>query len=98
MNKTDCDKIKRWVYNENEVKEIYFSRYFSDKRYVVDSKKLLDYLKTLKDERCEWHYDAIDCNYETDCGEAFCFNYHPPENEFKFCPYCSKEIKFKEEG
>lgn len=44
--------------------------------------------------KCEWSTEDYDCEaYITGCGEIFQFTSDgPPENNFKFCPYCGGEL------
>lgn len=46
--------------------------------------------------KCRWNLDDYDSNtYKTSCSEhefQF-FTDGPIENNFKYCPYCGKEIK-----
>lgn len=46
---------------------------------------------------CVWKY-SIDGYYLTECEKAFEFSHDEPfENgEFKYCPYCGKEIEVKD--
>ena len=42
--------------------------------------------------RCAWREDE-DGSWWSDCDNGFVFNdAGPHENQFKFCPYCGKEI------
>lgn len=44
---------------------------------------------------CQWYLDDIggDSVWETECKRAFEFNSDgPKENEFKFCPYCGRQL------
>ena len=45
--------------------------------------------------RCEWREDN-DGNWDTKCGECFCFEHSPPYEMrcYKFCPSCGKKIVF----
>lgn len=44
---------------------------------------------------CHWKVDE-DGNYDTDCGEKYCFiDDGPIENGMKFCCYCGAELKAK---
>lgn len=47
-------------------------------------------------DKCKWKYDDETDSYDTDCDNKFCFTYVKKEEEFKFCPYCGKEIKEEE--
>lgn len=46
---------------------------------------------------CVWKYDDSDDFYAT-CGQGFMFSYHPPEPEFRFCPYCGRIINWQEDS
>ena len=51
--------------------------------------------KNKSDEQhpCVWTEDE-DGNYETDCGQMFCFiEGGPTDNGMKFCCYCGKPLK-----
>lgn len=47
--------------------------------------------------KCVWSEfpEIDDCgNWDTGCGNAFILSEGTPsENEFKFCPYCGREIE-----
>jgi hypothetical protein len=48
--------------------------------------------KTMNDV-CKWKYDEITGAWETSCDNLFSFLADGPvENNFKFCPYCGREI------
>lgn len=50
-------------------------------------------------EKCEWEFQGQGYpdfySYSLSCGEP---SYYPPKKnknkDFKYCPYCSKEIKY----
>jgi len=43
----------------------------------------------MKHRNCKWTYDEYHDNWDTQCGEAFCFiTGDPAENKMQFCPYC----------
>lgn len=44
-------------------------------------------------DKCVWTLDDLHDYYETKCGQAFTFTYTKCEKEFKYCPYCGKEIE-----
>lgn len=47
-------------------------------------------------EVCEWRFDATPESerYTTDCGATFDYFINPvADNDFKFCPYCSRPIR-----
>jgi len=52
-----------------------------------------------KKKVCVWTGDHR--NYETECGESFYFDPDGDDlcaaDSFKFCPYCGKTIKTKDE-
>lgn len=51
----------------------------------------------MKDETCIWTLDTWDGFHSSQCGQNFIFNYPREEDEdFKYCPYCSKEIHWNE--
>ena len=59
------------------------------------SNKPIIYLGRVVIETCTWslsrNYD--DTMYETECQETFIFlDGNPYANNFRFCPYCGKEI------
>ena len=43
--------------------------------------------------KCVWIPDDLHDYYETSCDHAFSFEYGKREKEFKYCPYCGKEIE-----
>jgi len=44
--------------------------------------------KTDEQHPCAWTED-VDGNYDTDCGQMFCFiEGGPSENKMRFCCYC----------
>ncbi len=49
-------------------------------------------------ETCAWTYTDSEGYYDTACGKAFVFNYHPVEPQFVWCPYCGKSIAWKTEA
>jgi hypothetical protein len=49
-------------------------------------------------DKCKWTYDD-DGYYDTSCDNAFVFiSDGPLENDFKYCPYCGREIEVSEDG
>ena len=46
-------------------------------------------------DKCVWEFDSNEDqeHYDTACGHAFWFSYTKRDKEFKFCPYCGKEIE-----
>lgn len=48
-------------------------------------------------DTCTWTY-TDEGYYDTSCGEAFVFNYHPVEPQFIGCPYCMKRIQWQEKA
>lgn len=50
----------------------------------------------IQGEKCKWtwtdqgHKGLCDY-YNTSCGQSM--GYYQPDDKFKFCPYCGKEIK-----
>ena len=43
---------------------------------------------------CHWREDRSCGFWETECQNAFNFETGTPtSNDFKFCPYCGKELK-----
>ena len=48
-------------------------------------------------EECEWEYDEDYSCYDTSCDNAYCLlDGTLEENNHKYCPYCGKPIKVKE--
>ena len=48
-------------------------------------------------EECEWEYDEKYSYYETSCDNDYCLlDGTLEENNHKYCPYCGKPIKVKE--
>ena len=44
-------------------------------------------------ELCAWSPNDNDGCYDTSCGEKFIFMHDGPEqNDFRFCPFCGKNI------
>jgi len=44
-------------------------------------------------QTCKWSQE-FDGNYDTECGQAFVFDYGgPADNGMNFCGYCGKRIK-----
>lgn len=44
-------------------------------------------------KKCKWRYDSTHEKWDTQCEEAHCFfEGSPKDNNYKFCPYCGKEI------
>lgn len=44
-------------------------------------------------DKCVWLPDFDGSVWNTDCGQAFCFEVGTPtENLYRFCPYCGKEL------
>ena len=42
---------------------------------------------------CRWTLSASDSYWDTGCGHAFEFyDGSPPENDFRFCPYCGRAL------
>lgn len=42
---------------------------------------------------CNW-YENSDGNWDTACGELFCFlDGGPVENGMRFCPYCGNKLQ-----
>ena len=42
---------------------------------------------------CKWTYDDDYDKWDTQCDNAFVvYEGTPSENNFKYCPYCGKEI------
>ena len=49
-------------------------------------------------DKCVWEYTTNDMDYyETSCNNAFQFNYGEKDDNFKYCPYCGKEIEVENE-
>ena len=46
-------------------------------------------------ETCEWTYQSYDVYYDTQCGNIFQFTVGELSDaeDFKFCPFCGREIK-----
>jgi RNA polymerase-binding transcription factor DksA len=49
---------------------------------------------------CEWvlddHLDEYNYTYDTACNQLYQFEVGSiKENDFKYCPYCGKEIKIR---
>lgn len=44
-------------------------------------------------EKCSWKYDDIGECWDTDCDRVFRFMESSDRDDFKFCPYCGKEIE-----
>lgn len=68
------------------------SKYFC-KAFIVYSKDLAE------PDTCEWTYQSCDDCYDTECGKTIQFmtGELSEDDDFKFCPYCGKPIKVKEE-
>lgn len=47
-----------------------------------------------KPAKCKWVFEDPDlCYYETSCNNSFMFEEGKiKENQFKYCPFCGKEI------
>lgn len=63
-----------------------------DKIYDDD----LEYHLVESTEPCEWHEDIED-RFITSCGKAYWFDGEPNKQDYKFCNYCGKPIKFVRE-
>lgn len=50
-------------------------------------------LVTDRKQYCDWRPDGEYEYYETSCGNCFCVEGTPAENEMKFCPYCGKPLR-----
>ncbi len=52
----------------------------------------------LLDDTCQWKYNGK-FTYITSCYRTFFDdeNYNHVDNDFEYCPYCGKRIKFEEE-
>lgn len=49
------------------------------------------------DDVCEWEYNDAEYYWESSCKHLHIFmSDGPKENEYRFCPYCSKKIKVVE--
>jgi hypothetical protein len=80
-----------------------FDDFFSDSRVdYYESLLIKDFKKFLlsiieeqpKKEFCEWTEDDIDGGWDTQCDNKHLFiDGTPTQNDYKFCPYCSKIIK-----
>jgi len=46
-------------------------------------------------ETCEWTYEPYEGSYDTRCNQVFQFTDGDLDDnpEFKFCPFCGREIK-----
>lgn len=59
---------------------------------------ILNFVELQNNEKCTWQIDHIDETYpyiyQTSCDNAFGINERLiDDHEFKFCPYCGKEIE-----
>jgi len=47
---------------------------------------------------CKWVLDRVYSYYDTSCGNAFSFSHDEPfeDGKFRFCPYCGRKIKQKD--
>jgi len=53
----------------------------------------------MADVNCEWSEGEEEGEYDTSCGHSYSFSADgPDENEFKFCPFCSKKLVVAEES
>jgi len=60
---------------------------------VLQLEKTLKHLQTSEQSKCDWRYDENHGCYHTICGNSHVFiNDSIKENNYKFCPYCGKEI------
>jgi hypothetical protein len=47
-----------------------------------------------KEYKCIWVFnDDGGGFFDTECGEAFCFDGGSIDKEFKYCPYCGRKIE-----
>ena len=59
------------------------------------------FIKPDYEGQCNWRRDEDNWGhvwYDTACGEGFMFLNDDPDKNFKYCPYCSKEIRFEQWG
>jgi hypothetical protein len=68
-----------------------------------DMDELMDFLDSLASERCVWKlqpdkkYPGLGLYFPIDHPEFLTFGFYQQSfDEFKFCPYCGKQIEVKE--
>jgi len=73
---------------------------FLEAEKEMNDQKVREHIDSvLPDEECKWKEarEFGDIYYETSCGGDIVFtDGTPEENEYRFCPYCGKEIKIIE--
>lgn len=67
--------------------------------YMIPVEKAIEIVKqgVVSDDVCEWKYNDTEYYWESSCEHIHIFlSDGPKENEYDFCPYCSKKIKVVE--
>ena len=80
------DKAIKWNNNSSKRVPYEFIDYVEGKREICVS-----------DDVCEWKYNDSEYYFESSCEHLHIFmSDGPKENEYRFCPYCGKNIKVVE--
>ena len=73
------------------------------RRWMLIEEELLSFLSSLASERCVWKlqpdkkYPGLGLYFPIDHPEFLTFGFYQQSfDEFKFCPYCGKQIEVKE--
>ena len=74
-------------YNTKYVGDLFFGDFLNLPENKSSILKLTD-----ENEKCEWKWEAFEECYSTDCNNSFIIDGRPQENNFKYCPFCGREI------